>query len=58
MARLERISGMYKGAIAAFMLDGKVIYRRVNERGGRLYIRQNERDIYEDELPVGKVIEI
>ena len=54
--KIKRLSGMISGYYSVLIINGKPEYRKVNEVGGRCYIKQDNQRIFESQLPIGEEI--
>jgi hypothetical protein len=54
--RIKRLSGMISGYYSVLIINGKPEYRKVNEVGGRCYIKQDNQRIFESQLPIGEEV--
>ena len=54
--KIKRLSGMISGYYSVLIINGKAEYRKVNEIGGRCYIKQDKQRIFESQLPIGEEV--
>ena len=54
--KIKKLSGMISGYYSVLIINGKPEYRKVNEVGGRCYIKQDNQRIFESQLPIGEEV--
>ena len=58
MAKVERVSSMIEGVQCCIIIDHRIKYFPVHEKGNKKYVNLNGKRMNEEDLPFGIEVEI